>query len=329
VQIVVTGATGFIGSRLTLRCLEQGHVVKALGRENNPAEAENSRLIRERGAEVFLEPITNREAMLQIVQNVDVVFHMAAAQHEANVPDRFFRDVNVEGTRNILDASVTGKVKRFVHGSTIGVYGSSGKGPIDEHCPLEPNNIYEVTKLEAEEIVNDYGKRLPTVIARISETYGPGDRRLLKLFKGIQKNVILIIGRGKNLHHLIYIDDLIEGLLLAADSEEAKGKTFLFVGKEAVETQGMVAEVARQLEARGPVIRLPLTPFLVLAVIMEATCRPLGIQPPLHRRRMDFFRKSFNFSGTEAREVLGFVPKTDLAEGVAATLRWYREEDLL
>ena len=103
----------------------------------------------------------------------------------------------------------------------------------------------------------------------------------------------------------------------------------MFVGSEAIETRHMVAEVARQLEAKGPVLRLPLTPFLVLAVIMEGICRPLGIQPLLHRRRMDFFRKSFMFSGKKAREVLGFIPKTDLAEGVAATLRWYRGENLL
>lgn len=328
-RILVTGATGFIGSRLTLYCLDQGHSVRALGRENNPAEALNARLMRERGAEVGLESIANRDAMMQAAQNIDVVFHMAAAQHEANVPDSYFHDINVEGTRTMLDAGVRANVKCFVHGSTIGVYGSADGGSIGEHSPLKPGNIYEETKLDAERLVDEYADKLPTSIARISETYGPGDMRLLKLFKGIQKNRFLLLGSGKNLHHLIYIDDLIEGLLLASGSEEARGKAFVFVGREAVETRRLVAEVATQLNSKGSVPRLPLAPFLALAAIMEAVCRPLGIQPPLHRRRMDFFRKSFEFTGAGAREVLGFVPKTELAEGVAATLRWYRESGLM
>ena len=120
------------------------------------------------------------------------------------------------------------------------------KGSIDEQSPLLPNNIYGITKLEGERVVLSYKAKLPIAIVRISETYGPGDRRLLKLFKGIQKKVFFIIGKGENLHHVTFIDDLIEGLFLAAESRNALGEVFVLAGKEAVTTKAMVEEIAEQ-----------------------------------------------------------------------------------
>jgi nucleoside-diphosphate-sugar epimerase len=324
-QILITGGTGFIGSRLALKCLERGDSVRILGRENNPAEAENRRLVESKGAEVIVESVTNREQIFEAVQGIDVVYHLAAAQHEANVPDQVFWDVNVTGTRNMLEASVAAGVKRFVHGSTIGVYGFALEGSVNEDSPLRPDNIYGVTKLEAENVVLSFQEELPVVIIRISETYGPGDRRLLKLFKGIKKNIFFMIGKGENIHHLIYIDDLIEALFLATELKNAVGKIFVVSGKDVLSSNEMVRVIAEQLDTSIPRFRAPLSLFLVLAVITESILRPLRIQPPLHRRRMNFFRKSFTFSQEEATRILGFVPKVGFEQGVRETNRWYEE----
>jgi len=164
----------------------------------------------------------------------------------------------------MLEASVNAGVKRFVHGSSIGVYGSSLEGDIDERSPLMPNNIYGVTKLEGERLVLSFQDKLPVIIIRISETYGPGDHRLLKLFKGIKKNIFLMIGNGENLHHLIFIDDLIEGLFLAATSKQAIGEIFVIAGKEPLTTNVMVAEIANQLGTTIPRFHAPLCLFLAL-----------------------------------------------------------------
>jgi nucleoside-diphosphate-sugar epimerase len=322
-KVLITGGTGFIGSRLALNCLDNGNEVKVLGRENNQAEAENKRLIETRGAQVILESVTNKKAVFEAVHGVDVVYHLAAAQHEANVPDQIFWDVNVTGTKNMLEASVAAGVKRFVHGSTIGVYGFALEGSVNEDSPLRPDNIYGVTKLEAENVVLSFQKELPVVIIRISETYGPGDRRLLKLFKGIKKNIFFMIGKGENMHHLIYIDDLIEALFLATESQNAIGKIFVVAGKDALTSNEMVEVIAEQLGTKIPRFRAPLSLFLVLAVITESILRPLRIQPPLHRRRMNFFRKSFTFSQEEATRILGFLPKVGFEQGVGETKRWY------
>jgi dihydroflavonol-4-reductase len=328
-KVLITGGTGFIGSRLALRALHQGHAVRVLAQTNTPAELDNRKLIETNGGEVVLESVLNREKMSEVVQGIDVVYHLAAAQHEANVPDQKFWDVNVTGTKNILEASVQSNVKRLVHGSTIGVYGSSLEGSISETSPMSPDNIYGVTKLEGEKLVSSFKEKLPVVIIRIPETYGPGDRRLLKLFKAISKKVFFMIGSGKNRHHLIYIDDLIQGLFLAATTEEGLGKVFLLSGKESITTNDMVQVIAEELSLRIPKIHAPLSFFLFAAVIFEAVFRPLGIQPPIHRRRIDFFKKSFVFSQKASGKDLRFSANIDFVSGIKETAKWYRETGLL
>lgn len=323
-RVLVTGGTGFIGSRLGLRCLAGGHSVRILGQENTQAESSNRKILEEKGAEIILASVTQEDALPGLLQGVDVVFHLAAAQHEVNVPDQVFYDVNVKGTANLLDAARRAGVKRFVHGSTIGVYGSGMEGVIDETTPPDPDNIYGRTKLEGEKVVLSFREKLPVVILRIPETYGPGDRRLLKLFKAIRKGVFFMIGNGKNLHHLIHIDDLIDAFLLAAESPEAAGEIIVVAGRKAVTTNEMVAVIAAQVGGKIPGIRAPLPPVMVLATVMEKAFQPFGIKPPIYRRRMDFFRKSFSFSQEKAERILGFHPRIDFPEGVSSTAAWYR-----
>jgi dihydroflavonol-4-reductase len=148
---------------------------------------------------------------------------------------------------------------------------------------------------------------------------------LLKLFKGIKRNLFFMVGDGRNMHHLIFIDDLTEGLLLAATAEGAVGKVFVLAGKEPATTSAIVETIARQLGARAPKLRLPLSLLLTLATVVEKSCGSIGVQPPLHRRRMDFFRKSFVFSQEQAGSVLGFVSRVGLEQGVAETAKWYGE----
>jgi nucleoside-diphosphate-sugar epimerase len=324
-NILITGGTGFIGSRLALGYLEKGDTVTVLGQENTPAEAANRKLIEAQGGRVVLASVTDKAEVFSRLPGIDLVYHLAAAQHEANVPDRHFWDVNVTGTNHVLEASLNARVKRFIHGSTIGVYGAALAGELDERSPLRPDNIYGVTKLEGERLVESYRERLPIVIIRISETYGPGDLRLLKLFKAIQKNAFLMIGDGRNIHHPIYIDDLLSGLSLAAAADDAVGKTFVLAGKESLSSNEMVRIIADELATTVPRMRVPLAVGLAVAAIMETACRPLGIQPPLHRRRMDFFRKSFLFRQEAASTYLGFVPTCGFREGVAAVRKWYHE----
>ncbi len=329
-KVLITGGTGFIGSRLAQRCLEKGYEVSILGREDaNDAEIQNRTTLENLGIKVVLGSVADRERMFELATGMNIVFHLAAAQHEMNVPDELFRSVNVEGTRNMLDASIAAGVERFIHGSSIGVYDRSVTSIVDEATPLKPDNIYGVTKAEGEDVVRACNDQVAWTIVRISETYGPGDRRLLKLFSGIKKGVFFVIGSGKNIHQLIYVDDLVDGFLLAAKESAAIGETFILAGSERLTTNDMVSATAEAVGAREKKWRAPLWPFMVIATILEVTLRPLGIQPPLHRRRMDFFTKSFQISTAKAENVLGFKAPTSFAQGTRQTAEWYRSNSLL
>lgn len=327
-NILITGGTGFIGSRLALKCIESGHLVRIFGQVNTIAEKANKSILETRKAEIVLGAITDHEKLSYALEGIDVVFHLAAAQHEANVQDQVFYDVNVVGTKNLIELCIEKGVQRFVHGSTIGVYGDA-TGEIDEDTPCHPSNIYGITKLEGETLALSYKDRIPLVVIRISETYGPGDYRLLKLFRAINKKTFFKIGPGKNLHQLIYVDDLVSGLLKAAESQSALGEKILLAGEKPITTDNMLETIADSLGVKLPAFRAPLLPFTMAAIILETLLRPLGIQPPLHRRRMDFFKKSFCFSTKKASNLLDFASSYSFMQGAVKTAKWYFENNLL
>ena len=326
---LVTGGTGFIGSRLALDCAARGEAVRILAKINNANEQSGHDELEKAGVEIQNGDVCNAADAEKAMDGVKTLYHLAAAQHEANVDDDYFRRINVEGTRTVLDAAVKAEVDRVVHGSTIGVYGMADEGPVHDRTPLFPDNIYGQTKLEGEHLARSYGDRLKLAIVRISETFGPGDYRLLKLFKGIKSKKFFMVGKGDNLHHPVYIDDLIEGLRRAATEEDAIGETVVIAGPRAVTTREMVDGISQALDTAGPKITVPLPALMGAAMVIEGMCKPAGIQPPLHRRRMNFFVKSFQFSGDGAREKLGFEPKITFAEGARRTAEWYHDTGLL
>jgi nucleoside-diphosphate-sugar epimerase len=327
-MILITGATGFIGSRMAEQLHARNEDLVLLGRLRNEIEQQRAEKLRSLKLAVSDVDLVEQD-LAPFVEGVDLVIHLAAAQHEANQPEVYFERINVGGTRRLLEASVSAGVRRFVYGSTIGVYGQALNGEINEHSPVAPDNHYGRTKLAAEQVVREFGDRLEVAIARISETYGPGDYRLLKLFSGIRKGLFFLIGSGWNLHQLVFVDDLIEGLYELGKAPSAVGKTLVLAGDEVVSTKQMCADIATAVGRPLRSLRLPLTPFVLAAVIMEQTLGRAGIQPPLHRRRLDFFRKSFFFSPSERNRSLEWRPKIRFDEGSRRAADWYVDAGLL
>ena len=325
---LITGGTGFIGSRLALDCATRGEPVRILAKINNANEQSGHDELEKAGVEIIDGDVCSADDAAKAMQGVKTLYHLAAAQHEANVGDDYFRRINVEGTSApILDAAVEAKVKRVVHGSTIGVYGMADEGPVHDRTPLFPDNIYGQTKLEGEHLARSYTDRLKLAIVRISETFGPGDFRLLKLFKGIKSKKFFMVGKGANLHHPVYIDDLIAGSATPQRRKSrAIGETVVIAGPRAVTTREMVDGISQALEHGRPQDhRAAARPDGCCHDDRDRLQTRAGIQPPLHRRRMNFFVKSFQFSGDGARAKLGFEPKVDFAEGAKRTAKWYEE----
>ena len=329
-RILLTGGSGFIGSQLARIATRSGHAVTVTSAINNEVEKRRCEQLRAAGISVAEVALDDDAGLDRVMPGHEIIIHLAAAQHEAERGETYFRKVNVEGTRHLLDAAVRANAGRFVYGSTIGVYGSADKpGTLDEQSPLAPDNLYGRTKAEAEKLVRTYADRIPVAIARISETYGPGDMRLLKLFRGISRGRFVTIGNGRNTHQLIYVDELVRGLLEVARNPAAAGETFVLAGSESLTTDQMVAAVAAAVERRKRIPHVPLWPFELAAIFFETTMKPLGLRPPLHRRRLDFFRKSFRFSTLKADRLLGFRSAVRFEEGARRTAAWYREQGLL
>jgi nucleoside-diphosphate-sugar epimerase len=328
-RLLVTGATGFIGSRLALQARRSGIDVLATGRAE--LDVERERLTELRAADVPVEIGTLHDVgfVRRLVRDRSIVIHLAAAQHESQMPAAYFRSVNVEVVQQLLDECRAAGIRRFVYGSTMGVYGDANGRQLDEQSEVRPENAYQQTKLEAEALVRARAYEFDTSIVRIAETYGPGDWRLLKLFRAIERGQFFMIGSGRNRRQCIHVTDLVRGLLLAAEHPAAVGETFIFAGREVMTTNEMVARIAAALGRKPPKAQLPLWPFLALATVLETTLRPLRIQPPLHSRRLDFFRKSFVSSTMKAQRLLGFTPEIDFLSGAADTARWYRSRGLL
>jgi len=278
------------------------------------------------GIKVELGDLREPEFVARLMAGRNAVIHLAAAQHEGHMSDEHFRSVNVTATRLLLEASRAAGVRRFVYGSTMGIHGSSEKGAIHEDSEPQALNIYTQTKLAAEAVVREFSRAFETAIVRIAETYGPGDLRLLKLFKAIDRGRFVMIGTGDNLRQPIYIDDLIRGLLAALEQPAAVGEAILLAGNELMTTKQMVAHIATALERPSPGLHIPMWPVLVAANVSHAVLRPLGIRSPLQPRSLDFFRKSFEFSTTKAKVLLQVEPATRFVDGARATLAWYRAQ---
>jgi nucleoside-diphosphate-sugar epimerase len=257
-----------------------------------------------------------------------MVYHIAALFRPENVSRKEMFEVNMQGTKNMLDAAVNAGVRRFVHCSTIGVHGDIENPPADEEAPYAPGDYYQESKTAGEKIALQYmteGK-LPVVIFRPGGIYGPRDLRFLKLIRPIRSGRFIMLGSGEVVYQMIYIGDLIDGILLCGTREEAIGKVYILTGGEHTTLNQIVRVIAEVLGVRPPWLHFPVTPVYMAGILCEMFCKPLGINPPLYRRRVDFFRKTRCFDISKAKKELGFRPKTDLKTGIRLTADWYRRQ---
>ena len=320
-RVALTGATGYTGGRLLHRLLGRGDEVSILARGGSrpPREAAAARVVE--------GDLSDRGALDRLVEGAEAVVHVAAVYRTAGHPDAYYRDVNVGGTERLLESAARRGVRRFVHTSTVGVHGHVARPPADEATPVRPGDVYQATKAEAEALALAFGRShgVPVAVVRPAAIYGPGDTRHLKLFRAVARGRYAVVGSGRALYHPVYIDDLVEGFVLALDRPEAVGEAFIIGGPDYLTQSELALLVARHTRGRVLPFRVPAWPLQLAGSLCEAVCVPFGIEPPLHRRRVDFWTKSRAFSIEKARRVLGYAPSVGVDEGVARTAAWYRE----
>lgn len=320
-RALVTGATGFTGGHLARTLATRGWQVRALVRDAGRAAD-----LQAAGVQLLVGDLLNPASLDAATRDVDVVFHIAAVYRQAGIADEVYRAVNATAVGQLIESAAANGVRRVVHCSTVGVHGDVEHPPANEDAPLRPGDVYQITKLQGEELARNAAARLgiEVVIVRPSGIFGPGDRRLLKLFRGVARQRFPILGRGRIYYHLTYIDDLVEGFLLCAVHPAAAHRTYILAGAEVTTLNALVALIAQVAGVRAPWVYLPVFPFWLAGALCEAVCVPLGIEPPIYRRRVDFYTKSRAFDISRARTEVGYAPSVGLRDGIGRTLEWYR-----
>ncbi|MEX2150371.1 MAG: NAD-dependent epimerase/dehydratase family protein [Steroidobacteraceae bacterium] len=326
-KILVTGGTGFTGKALVRRLLDRGHAVVALDHQ----EGHKSQELRDWGAELVMGSVTDREVVRRCMQGVDVVHHVAAAFRELSVPRRHYHEVNVEGTSIVLEAALAEGVRKFIYCSTCGVHGNVDDPPGGEDAPIQPADYYQQTKYEAEPLVSAYlAKGLKTTTLRPAAIYGPGDPgRFYMIFHQLERGWFPMIGNGQVLYHPLYIDNFLDAFELAMDESKGLGEAYLIADEEYVTVEALVRRAAAAMGVVPRFRRLPAWPIVAIGHVVETICRPLRIEPPIHPRRVDWYRQTRAFRIDKARNELGYRPLVGLDEGLRRACAWYRQEGML
>jgi len=326
VKVLVTGGTGFTGSHLCAELVRQGYHVRSLVRPETQANE-----LEKLNVELVRGDLCDPDSIRNAVAGVDKVFHIAALFRQQGVGQDVFKKVNAESVEHLLKASIEHGVSRFVHCSTVGVHGHVVESPANEDAPFGPGDIYQETKLQGEEIARRYMNDgcLPVTIVRPAGIYGPGDMRFLKLFRAIYRRRFVMIGAGTVNYHFTYVDDLVDGIILSSQLEQAIGHTYILGGKEYVPLNQLVTMIAEELQVKPPGLRLPMWPVYAAGFACEVICKPFGLEPPLYRRRIDFFKKNRAFDISKASQELGYQPKVNLQEGIHRTAAWYKQRGYL
>ncbi len=323
---LVTGGAGFTGSHLVRRLLADGHTVRVLDTGRGLFADELTGL----GAQLTIGSVTDRAVVDRLTAGADRVFHVAAVFRQVNLADRIYHQVNVVGTRLVGEAALRHGVTSFVYCSTQGVHGNIASPPGDEESPIAPEDYYQQTKYEGEqEIAALVARGLPATTLRPMAIYGPGDpARFLFLFRAVERGRFLMFGDGETVYHPLYIDNLVDAFLRAGE-RPGTGETYLIGDARYWTLNDLVRAVAASLDREIRILHLPFAPLWAAATVCEAVCRPLGIEPPLFRRRADWFRQNRAFRIDRARRKLGYEPAIDLPTGLRRTAAWYRDHGYL
>lgn len=326
-KVLVTGGTGFTGSHLVQRLLSRGYEVYVIDNQKGLFDRE----LQEKGAKISIGSVTDKKLLEGLVDGCEVIFHLAAAFRRVNLPKRIYNEVNVEGTRNLLSLAETHKVKKVIYCSTQGVHGNVAEPPGDESSPIAPEDYYQYTKYKGEEVAQEYIARgMDITCLRPTAIYGPGDPgRFLMLFKRVKSGVFPFFGDGNALYHPLYIDNFIDAFELSMVKEGARGQVYIIADDKFYTIRDIVKEIAKIMDVDLKIKYYPFWALRWLSTIVEFIYKPLPIDPPLFRRRADWFRQNRAFKIDKAVRELGYHPEIDLSTGLRRTYEWYKENHYL
>ena len=323
---LVTGGTGFTGYNLAKRLAEMGEDVIALDIKDGFRDR-----LEKLGVKVVIGSVNDEKLIDELMEGIDYVFHVAAAFRQINLPDEVYWNANVESNRVLIMAAKKHGIKRYILTSTGGVHGRIENPPANENAPIATRDYYQLTKYEGEKLARELCEEnnIPFVIIRPAPIYGPGDTRILLLFKAIKSRKFFMLGKGNVHYQFVFVDNLIDAYILCKNNDAALGRTYIICDNDRLTLNELVQTIADSMNVPRPRWHFPVSPVWFAGYVCETICKPVNIEPPLFRRRVDFFMNERSFDSSKAKKEIGYGPGIGVKEGVENTAKWYKDNGYL
>lgn len=332
---LVTGATGFIGKRLVKKLVEEGRKVRCLVRDIPKIEELNYSSV-----DFFIGDIRDLNSVKKAMEGIDVVYHLAGRPNPSIIkPYKYYEEVNVVGTRNVLEASVLNKeIKKIVLMSSIAATGPSRDSKLlNEDSSLRPITKYGLSKVQVERMAHEYHKKynLPIVVIRPPMVYGIGDKDWVGFFKMVKgagefKKSLPIPGDHENLFDFCFVDNLVDGLIGAEKSSKTIGQTYFLSDDRPYKVKEILSAITKNFKVNYPEKFWPKWFSMSLATILEGVGYTFRFDPPLSRRDVKWMTTNYWVCDcTKAKKDFGYNPKITLEDGVKMTLEWAQKKGVL
>ncbi len=325
-RVLVTGANGFIGKHLVRKLENRGDDVNIFVRKNGGYGKTNRQ-------NLFLGDITdkNNNTLMDAVNSAEYVFHLIAKTHDFrkthNSSADYFK-INVNGTKNLLEACKNSRIKHFIYFSSIKVMAEESLATLDETFSPAPTTPYGQSKLLAENMVLEYGKKygFKTTSIRLPLVYGPGNKgNVYKIMKAIDKGLFLMMGLGENRRSMVYVGNVVDAALKIAGNDKADGKVYIVTDGIDYTVKQLYETIAKGLSKQTYPFHFPMSIARLFALAGDISSSVIGKALPFNTDILNKLTDPLVFSSLKLQEELGFKPRYNLSNTINKTVKWYRE----
>ncbi len=324
-KALVTGGTGFIGSHLVDELLKRGYSVRCIVRDTS-----NLRWLDGKNVEIVRGSLLDLDFLEKVVKDVDYVYHIAGVTKGRNYKDYYIG--NVETTKNLLNACLKNQnLKKFILASSLAAVGPGEDAvPVDETTPYHPITSYGKSKAEAEKVTLSYSDKIPITIVRPPSVYGPRDTYTFEIFKYVKFGFLPVVIPQEQILSLVYVSDLVDGFILAGESERATGEIYFISSEEIYTWREIEDAVLRALDRKVFKLKIPASLLYSLSFLSELFFKVQGKASPLNVEKVrDLRQKNWTCSIEKAKKELGYIQRVSLEEGMRRTIKWYIENKWL
>jgi nucleoside-diphosphate-sugar epimerase len=322
-RVLVIGGSGFIGRALTRRLADLGREVRSAARRKDSGGGCAGILAVE-------ADVQDRAAIGRAADSVDTVFHLAGRVHaldEVTGSGDIYQRANVEGTRNVLEAAVAAKAKRLVFFSSVKAMGEGTAGCVDESAPPAPVTAYGRSKLAAEQLVIETGRRegLHVVCLRLPLVYGPGNKgNLVQMVRAIDRNRFPPFPKVTNRRSMVHVSNVVDAALLVADAASANGECYIVTDGRPYSTRELYQLICYGLGKRVPNWSVPLGALKAAARVGDVIGRVRGRRPMFDSDAMEKLTGDAWYSSEKIAKELGFRPRVTFEDALPDLIAWYR-----